>query len=379
MDKYGMMQLSIRTSMLRRLIPWFAAVLLMAEAVVSGNAQTTEESTATEPPRKSVIRRRTAAEREKKEGTSENDVSVRRQAFNERLLQNTDNTPWKRIICREINLYSPENAALYYPARPTEGKQNLFYTLFRLIEENKIPAYEYIDGAEIFDPAHRLNFKDFLERFGVLYEEHNGKIEVAAADVPGDIVRSYYIKEEYYFDPITSNIDVKVVAICPILIDDINPEEVLRYPLFWVKYSDCKPYLGTQEVLLSDDNNANTASLDSYFRRGLYKGEIYKTQNRLGKALAQYCPTADSLRAEQARIEAQLASFDESLWRGSSVKETEVDSSDKANGVTEKTVAKEKSLKTERAKRQSAKSKKQKNSTSSRQQSGNKRSARGRF
>ncbi|WP_411915515.1 type IX secretion system ring subunit PorN/GldN [Porphyromonas miyakawae] len=365
--------------MLRRLIPWFAAVLLMAEAVVSGNAQTTEESTATEPPRKSVIRRRTAAEREKKEGTSENDVSVRRQAFNERLLQNTDNTPWKRIIYREINLYSPENAALYYPARPTEGKQNLFYTLFRLIEENKIPAYEYIDGAEIFDPAHRLNFKDFLERFGVLYEEHNGKIEVAAADVPGDIVRSYYIKEEYYFDPITSNIDVKVVAICPILIDDINPEEVLRYPLFWVKYSDCKPYLGTQEVLLSDDNNANTASLDSYFRRGLYKGEIYKTQNRLGKALAQYCPTADSLRAEQARIEAQLASFDESLWRGSSVKETEVDSSDKANGVTEKTVAKEKSLKTERAKRQSAKSKKQKNSTSSRQKSGNKRSARGRF
>ena len=154
---------------------------------------------------------------------------------------------------------------------------------------------------------------------------------------------------------------------------------MLRYPLFWVKYSDCKPYLATEEVMLSDTNNANTASLDSYFRRGLYKGDIYKTQNRLGKALAQYCPTPDSLRSEQARIEAELASFDASLWRKASLEEKQ--ESGKTHESKVEPAEKEASQpakKTERAKRQAAK-KKQVPQRKARTQDKSSRSARGRF
>lgn len=342
-------------------------------------AQNEADTVRTQQPRRPIIKRRTLSERNEDETATQGGISVRRQAFNRLLTQETENAPWKRIIYREVNLDSAENAALYYPPRPAEGRQNLFYTLFRLIEEDKVPAYEYVDGAELFDEAHRLKFRDFLDRFGILYEAQGEKITVAPADIPGDLVRSYYLKEEYYFDPIAGNIDVKVLALCPVLLDDINPGEMLRYPLFWVKYSDCKPYLATEEVMLSDTNNANTASLDSYFRRGLYKGDIYKTQNRLGKALAQYCPTPDSLRSEQARIEAELASFDASLWRKASLEEKQESGKNGESKVepAEKE-ASQPAKKTERAKRQAAK-KKQAPQRKSSTQDKSSRSARGRF
>ena len=46
----------------------------------------------------------------------------------------------------------------------------------------------------------------------------------------------------------------------------------------------------------------------------MFDGEIIKTQNLMNQPLQAYCPTPDSLKAEQARIEKQLVSFEDSLW-----------------------------------------------------------------
>ena len=48
--------------------------------------------------------------------------------------------------------------------------------------------------------------------------------------------------------------------------------------------------------------------------RGNYDGDIIKTQNLMNQPLQAYCPTPDSLKKEQDRIEKQLVSFEDSLW-----------------------------------------------------------------
>ena len=54
--------------------------------------------------------------------------------------------------------------------------------------------------------------------------------------------------------------------------------------------------------------------MDDYFRRRMFDGDIIKTQNLMNQPLQAYCPTPDSLKKEQDRIEKQLVSFEDSLW-----------------------------------------------------------------
>ncbi|HBJ76862.1 MAG TPA: gliding motility protein GldN, partial [Porphyromonadaceae bacterium] len=141
------------------------------------------------------------------------------------------------------------------------------------------------------------------------------------------------IKERYYFDQRSSQFEVMVEAICPVLHrGDEWGEEELKYPLFWVKMADLMPYLSNSFIMLSDLNNANHTTLNDYFALHLYKGEIYKTSNLLNRNLTQYCPDETSLSEEQNRIENELKTFEENLWASDSTRQySSIDGKKKKN------------------------------------------------
>ena len=247
------------------------------------------------------------------------DLTVRAQDMNERMTQNPDNAPWMRVIYRRIDLLDEPNAPLYYPTRPMNGQMNLFTTIFTLVSENKLPAYEYLDGYEDFSPAHRVVLKEMLDRFHIYYEEIPGRgnepttFVVNESDIPSADVRSFYVKEAWYFDQNNSGFDVKTLALCQILSSSRDIGETTM-GMFWIQYENLRPYLTTRQIMTSNLNNAMTFSIDDYFRRRMFNGEIIKTQNLLNLPLQAYCPTPDSLKSEQDRIEAQLVAFEKALW-----------------------------------------------------------------
>ena len=90
--------------------------------------------------------------------------------------------------------------------------------------------------------------------------------------------------------------------------------DIVKSPMFWLDYNDLAPYLTRLPVMTSDLNNTSNLNADDYFVSRMYKGDIYKTTNMLGRTLSQYCPTDSAMQAEQARIEGQLKAFDDNLW-----------------------------------------------------------------
>ena len=88
----------------------------------------------------------------------------------------------------------------------------------------------------------------------------------------------------------------------------------LTMPMFWIPYENIRPYINTAFIMTSNVNNAMTFTIDDYFRRRMFEGEIYKTQNLMNQPLVAYCPTPDSLKNEQNRIEGQLVAFEKALW-----------------------------------------------------------------
>jgi len=270
----------------------------------------------------SGVTRRTGKDR-KKRGQAEADAGVkiteRMQNFYDVKEPHDADLSWMRVIYRQIDLSKDENAPLYFPEDMVDGKENLFRLILRLVVEGKVPAYEYLDGREIFTEKYQVNVPEMLDRFGIYYQQggsgrNGGGITIEEADVPTSQVLNYYIIEKWEFDKRSNEIKTRVEAICPVLnrYGDFGGEN--RYPMFWVKFDQLRPYMAQQYVFLTDDNNLPLYSLDDYFNLGFYKGDIYKTQNLRNLSLVQMHPDPDDLKHAQDSIEARLRSFDKDLW-----------------------------------------------------------------
>lgn len=247
---------------------------------------------------------------------------------------------WKRDIYRQLDLTKDKNAPMYYPVEPMGKQVNLFTYLFRLILTGRTNAYTYkLDGNESFDDKDKLAVKDLLERYGIYYEETDGKLTVADSDVPSAEATRYYIKESIYMDQRTGTFRTKVTALCPVLMRgaDEFSSDATPYPLFWVKYDDVAPWLAKLPMMPSDLNNVTNMTADDFFTMNRYEGKIYKTNNMQGKMLHNYCETDSDMVTEQKRIEKQISDFEKNVWGdGFLADTTKKDSLDAEMETTEK-------------------------------------------
>lgn len=264
------------------------------------------------------VRKRTA--KDKKEQNGGPQVSQRMQGFYQSTEAHDADLAYTRDIYRQIDLEKKENAPLYFPEDVIDGKENLFRLILRLVVEGKVPAYEYLDGREIFTDQYKIDIADMLDKFGIYYTEGNGnsaknpKFVIEEADVPVNQVLNYYIIEKWNFDRRSNEMKTNVVAICPVLnrMGDFGGET--RYPMFWVKFDALRPYMAQQYVFLSDDNNLEQYSLDDFFTLGMYDGDIYKYRNLKNLSMMQMYPDEDDLIAAQDSIDNRLKNYGKDLW-----------------------------------------------------------------
>lgn len=228
----------------------------------------------------------------------------------------SEDVVWRRDIYRELDLTEDANAGLYYPVEPIGTQMNLFTYIFKLMLTGQIKVYEYrLDGNESFTDSARVKPLAFLDNYHIFYERVNGRVRIDNSDIPSREVTAYYIKESAYYDQATATFHTKVLALCPIMKrEDDFGDGTTAYPLFWVKYDDLAPFLTKQTIMTSNLNNAATMSIEDYFTRAQYRGKIYKTNNMLGRTLAQYCQTEEKLTAEQRKIEAEIVQFEKNMW-----------------------------------------------------------------
>lgn len=240
---------------------------------------------------------------------------------------------WKRDVYRVLDLEKEKNASLYYPVEPMGGNMNLFTFLFQNIINGNITAYEYsLDGYESFTEENAVDPKLILDDYRIMYEEQDGEIVVNKSDVPSAEVLSYYVKESHYYDNKTGTFGKRITALCPVLhrTGDEFSTQVTKYPMFWLNYDEIAQLLAQQSVMTSSLNNVSSMSLDDYFTKGAYDGEIYKTVNLRNLAISQYCEDSTAVKKEQQKIEQQLKDFRTNLWNTKTVAEIRQDSIDAA-------------------------------------------------
>lgn len=265
------------------------------------------------------VRKRGEEDRRKKAEASGPVISDRMQSFFENKEPHDADLAYVRQIYRSLDLSKEKNTPLYFPEDVIDGQENLFRIIMRLVVEGKIPAYEYLDGREIFSDQYKIKVGDMLDRFEIYYTQTGGngknpRYEIAEADVPTNQVFNYYIIEKWEFDRRSNRMKTRVEAICPVLNKYGDFGETNRYPMFWVKFDALRPWLAQEYIFLSDDNNLPQYSLDDFFNMGMYDGDIYKTQNLRNLSMMQMYPDEDDLKAARDSIDRRLRSFGKDLW-----------------------------------------------------------------
>lgn len=264
------------------------------------------------------VRKRSAKDRKTQQEGQGPSVSERMQGFYEGKEAHDADVSYMRQIYRQLDLTKDANTPLYFPEDVVDGQENLFRIMLKLVVDGKIPAYEYLDGREVFSDQYKINVPEMLDRFEIYYQPSgsgkNQKYVIEEADVPTGRVLNYYILEKWEFDRRTNRMKTRVEAICPVLNRSSDFGGDARYPMFWVKFDALRPYLAQQYIFLDDDNNLPQYSLDDYFNLGMYEGEIYKTKNLRNLSMMQLYPDPDDLKRAQDSIDNRLKNYAKDLW-----------------------------------------------------------------
>ena len=280
--------------------------LLLLSFVLGGTAQVT---------------RRTGGDnrkKDKKEGAAT--ITDRQQSFYEVKEPSDADLQWMKVIYREVHINKGKNAALFYPELPNEDGESLYFIIMRLLCKNQIKAYEYTD--EILNDDHLVDKDQLFYNYSIDVVEAKGSTEknriyeFEDADIRSNQVMSYYIIEKWEFDTRSNQMKARVEALCPVMHrEDDWSGEVKRYPMFWVKLNDIRPYLAQQYVFTDDDNNLPRYSIDDFFKLNMYTGEIIKTKNLRNLSLRQMYPDNEvAYKNAQDSIEQRLTRFNQNLW-----------------------------------------------------------------
>lgn len=252
------------------------------------------------------------------------EVSFKKSKIAESQQTRGEDVLWKREVYRMVNLLDGNNGALYFPVEPTADRQNLFCTIFSMVANNRLTAYEYLDGRENFTDEYILKFKDLLKRFEIPFREKADPkkagafiYDIDAVDIPSNDVTLFYVKEVYYLDQRNSTMRMKTIAVCPVLVGSDETGETRKKPMFWVPFETLKGALSQIPVSADTINSASRMNAYDFFNQHRYKGDIYKVSNLRNLSLFDYCRTPEDIAKEQARLENELKAMNDKLWEPS--------------------------------------------------------------
>ncbi len=127
-----------------------------------------------------------------------------------------------------------------------------------------------------------------------------------------DIVK-YHVKEDWFFDKERSVLDVRIIAVAPVIYkkDDSGQISGLE-ELFWLYFPHCRFVLNNYFVY-NDQNDAQWMSFDDLFWKRRFNSIVIKESNTFDRAIESYRMGADAL-LESDKIKEEIRTIEHDVW-----------------------------------------------------------------
>ena len=223
---------------------------------------------------------------------------------------------WQKRVWREVDFRQKINQPFYYPLESHNDWRSFINVVMDGLKENKFSAYDINNTDELLMP---LTYNEIIskqtdtsfvreKRPYPPYEEYDTVI-VRQFD-PSKVMR-LRLKEDWYFDKQRSQLMVRIIAFCPVMIVEKDGKEFTQ-PLFWVSYDQARQVMA-QAMVFNRHNSAERRTYDEIFLKRMFDSYIYKEENVYDRRINQYATGMDAL-LEAERVKMDIFNFEHDLW-----------------------------------------------------------------
>jgi gliding motility associated protien GldN len=180
----------------------------------------------------------------------------------------------------------------------------------------KIDEIEYLQ-----DGSYNNNFGQELLKEnpdGTIWYDLNGNTSYVYDDpdtnwyTSKDIIQ-YRLKEDWFFDKQRSVLDVRIIAIAPVVYTKDKDGTITGMEeLFWLYFPHCR-YLFNNYFTHNDKNNAQWMSFDDLFWKRRFNAVIYKQNNTYDRKIESYRAGVDALYESEA-IKNEIRNIEHDVW-----------------------------------------------------------------
>jgi gliding motility associated protien GldN len=204
------------------------------------------------------------------------------------------------------------NQPFYYPVNPLEDWKNFITVIYDAIKEGKLTVYKVEDKVdEMINPFQSLVEFDSLNatRTGkLIYDENgNGSEEIISFQERMVDITRLRIKEDWYFDKHLSQFLVRIIALCPIIVEESGITQVC-----WIPYEPSRKIL-SEAFVYNTRNSSERRSYDEILLKRIFDSYIIKEENVFDRYVNEYAFNIDALY-ESERIKNELFDYEQSLW-----------------------------------------------------------------
>lgn len=223
---------------------------------------------------------------------------------------------WQKRIWRTIDFREKMNQPFYFPVQPQGGLRSFIQVIIDGLKEGELTAYDISNTDEFLAPItfneivarHTTSIHKVFQRLEAPFDEYDS---VIYTEFDPSNVMQLRIKEDWYFDKQRSQMMVRIIGLCPVMMIEREGEEV-EVPLFWVYFPEARKALA-RALIFNRFNDAEKRTYDEIFWKRMFSSTIYKENNVFDRRISEYADGIDAL-FEAERIKIDLFQFEHELW-----------------------------------------------------------------
>lgn len=223
---------------------------------------------------------------------------------------------WQKRIWRVIDFREKMNQPFYFPIEAHGGWRSFFQIVIDGLKEGEITAYDISATDEFLAP---ITFNEVVARqtdsvHRVLsrpYPPYDEYDTIIYTNFDPTRVMQLRIKEDWYFDKQRSQMMVRIIGLCPVMMLERDGEEIPQ-PLFWIYFPEARAILAKAQMY-NRFNDAEKRTYDEIFWKRMFSSTIYKESNVFDRRISEYAEGIDAL-FEAERIKSSILNFEHELW-----------------------------------------------------------------